>query len=473
MPKKVKDDSDSDKKPKKKTKAKKKTTKKKDKGITINLNVGSTGGNNKKTGRGGKGGFGGGVKNNRGFFSYASKDKNTNKYNTTEPANIRPLAHNSSMVSGHLDKNDAKDIEKLQNKLTIQDNNIIQGVEHLKTLQNQLIKLENTPNKEVVYIQSPYNNNVPESAIKEVRRGPGRPRKNVIIEEVKEKKKPGPKPKVKTIIIKEDKVKKKPGPKPKVQENLSTKFDDAGDKNFEDIPAVIPNNMKIINKMKTRAQSKKETIPPEQIKVYGTEAPIPQFSFNENPEPFLKPNDNNENNITEVVGKTSKPKISKGKTTKLFTHDNIKKLLDKNKLDELIKEYNLNKEEIETLLGPRSKTKLQNYLYEVLNNPEVKNPGEEIDIFPNADNPFDEGLNMSVKKKRKSKKNESLDVYTAENPLLDDLNQATADLDKLLDQTILNTSGLNILSGGSLDESLYDEDPDLLSNIMFGGAQQV
>jgi hypothetical protein len=132
-------DSDKKKKTKKKTKPKKKTTKKKDKGITINLNVGSTGGNNKKTGKGGKGGFGGGVKNNRGFFSYASKDKNPNKYNTTEPANIRPIAHNSSMVSGHLDKNDAKDIEKLQNKLTIQDDNITRGVEHLKNLQNQLI----------------------------------------------------------------------------------------------------------------------------------------------------------------------------------------------------------------------------------------------------------------------------------------------------------------------------------------------
>jgi hypothetical protein len=149
------------------------------KGITINLNVGSTGGNNKKTGRGGKGGLGGGVKNNRGFFSYASKDKNTNKYNTTEPANIRPISYNFSLVSGYIDKNDAKDIEKLQNKLTIQDNNIIKGVESLKNLQNKLIKLENTPNKEVVYIQSPYNNNIPASAIKEVKRGPGKSGKRI------------------------------------------------------------------------------------------------------------------------------------------------------------------------------------------------------------------------------------------------------------------------------------------------------
>jgi hypothetical protein len=120
-------DSDKKKKTKKKTKPKKKTTKKKDKVITINLNVGSTGGNNKKT----------------------KKRKNTKGQilNTTAPANIRPLAHNQSMVSGHLDKNYAKDIEKLQNKLTIQDNNIIQGVESLKNLQNQLIQIENSPKK--------------------------------------------------------------------------------------------------------------------------------------------------------------------------------------------------------------------------------------------------------------------------------------------------------------------------------------
>ena len=81
--------------------------------------------------------FGGGVKSNRGFFSYASKDKNATKYNTTEPANIRPISYNSNLVSGYVDKNDAKDIEKLKDKLTIQDNNIIQGVESLKNLQNQ------------------------------------------------------------------------------------------------------------------------------------------------------------------------------------------------------------------------------------------------------------------------------------------------------------------------------------------------
>ena len=36
---------------------------------------------------------------------------------------IKPLAYNQSMVSGHLDKNDAKDIEKIKDKLTKQDNN--------------------------------------------------------------------------------------------------------------------------------------------------------------------------------------------------------------------------------------------------------------------------------------------------------------------------------------------------------------
>jgi hypothetical protein len=214
-------DSDKKKKVKKKTKAKKKTTKKKDKGITINVNVGSSGGNNKKTGKGGKGGFGGGVKSNRGFFSYASKDKNANKYNTTEPANIKPLAYNQSMVSGHLDKNDAKDIEKIKDKLTKQDNNIIQGVESLKNLQNQLFQIENSPKKEIVYLQSPYNNDIPASAIKEVKKR-GRPKNPYKVELPKETKGKGQVGRPKGS---KNKPKNSTAAEPK--QNLSVKFEEA------------------------------------------------------------------------------------------------------------------------------------------------------------------------------------------------------------------------------------------------------
>jgi hypothetical protein len=61
---------------------------------------------------------------------------------------------------------------------------------------------------------------------------------------------------------------------------------------------------------------------------------------------------------------------------------------------------------------------------------------------------------MSTRKRRQRKKNDSNDV------------------DNLLDETILNTSGLNNISGGSLDESLNNEDPNYLSNLMAGGYSQ-
>jgi len=454
MPKKVKDDSDSDKKPKKKTKAKKKTTKKKDKGITINLNVGSTGGNNKKSRKGGKGGFGGGVKNNRGFFSYASKDKNTNKYNTTEPANIKPLAYNSNLVSGHLDKNDAKDIEKLQNKLTIQDNNIIKGVESLKNLQNQLIQIENSPKKEVVYIQSPYNNNVPASAIKEEKKR-GRPKKGYTVVLPKEKgngqvgrpkgSKNKPKPKTNddnyqdivieplniASVIKEETKKegKKRGPKPKntttePKQNLSVKFKSVID------PVKIPTQ---------------------------TDTPL----FNKNPEPLLKSDDNNENDINEVIGKTSKPRTSKGvvftkskKTKSIITYEKVNQFIDEGKVDELINEYTLNRNMVKLLMGPRQKTKLKDYLYEVINNPET--PADEINIIQDVKSPYDQGLNLpSTIKKSQRENRENLSVTDSANPFKKDIE----DFDRLINQNqTLENRGLNNLSGGSLDDSLVDDD---------------
>jgi hypothetical protein len=290
----VDSDSDKKKKVKKKTKAKKKTTKKKDKGITINVNVGSSGGNNKKTGKGGKGGFGGGVKNNRGFFSYASKDKNAHKYNTTEPANIKPLAYNQSMVSGHLDKNDAKDIEKIKDKLTKQDNNIIQGVESLKNLQNQLFQIENSPKKEIVYIQSPYNN-IPVSAIKE-RKKPGPKPKNVIIEEVKENRRRG-RPR---IPEDQKKNKKKKSTTTEPIQNLSVQFEEVKDP----------------------------------VKVYTNpqDEPVSTYSFSENTEPFFQPGDNGDDDnlfnytadIPEQVKQAQKKQIIK-KTTKTFITQQYRK----------------------------------------------------------------------------------------------------------------------------------------------------
>jgi hypothetical protein len=284
MTKKIKDDSDSDKKPKKKTKAKKKTTKKKDnKGITINVNVGTGGNNNKKSRKGGK-------------------NKNKNVLNTTAPANIRPISYNSSLVSGYIDKNDAKDIEKLQNKLTTQDDNIIRGVESLKTLQNKLIKLENTPNKEIVYIQSP---NAPVSAIKEGKRKPGRPKKTYKVEYPKESKPRGRPPKAKT--------------------NLSDKFEEV-----------------ITPKKKNKVgRPKKVSIQPDPVKVSIPDnlQTIPQFSFSDSTESFFKPGDNGDDdnifNYTadipiEIRQAQGQKKINKN--TKTYIKQQYRKY-DENDLD--------------------------------------------------------------------------------------------------------------------------------------------
>lgn len=455
MTKKIKDDSDSDKKPKKKTKAKKKTTKKKDnKGVTINVNVGG-GNNNKKGGKGGKGGFGGGVKSNRGFFSYASKDKNANKYNTTEPANIRPISYNSSLVSGHIDKNDAKDIEKLQNKLTIQDDNIIRGAESLKTLQNKLIKLENTPNKEIVYIQSPYNNNVPESAIKEVKvKGKvGRPRKSVIIEEIKEKQKPGPKPKVKTIIIKEDKVKKKPGPKPKVKIN--------DDDNYQDI-VVQPYNITSAIKEEKRKGRPKGV--PNKPKTTTTAATTTITEVNQNLLPKFKDainpvKDENIKSIKDQLLENIKPK---NKPTKKFIKAILKEA-DTEKITKLLNEHGI--KGLPDHLK-KDKKKITDYIYNIANNPDV--PVSTIKFYETPTTKGEEMFNEYFSEKlQKQEENEAKQInseYKSRKQMRKEAKEAKESAKKekqvtfdLKDpQESLSNTGVNMGGGGSILENLLN-----------------
>jgi len=127
MPKKLKiidsDDyySESDEKPKTKK------TKKSKKSIIVNVNID---GKTKK-------------KRKKRTNKKTTNKTKSNVYNSTPPANIRPvIGYNHSLVSGNIDKNDAKEIEKIKN-------NIEKGGQIINELKNEIIELDTNINKEI------------------------------------------------------------------------------------------------------------------------------------------------------------------------------------------------------------------------------------------------------------------------------------------------------------------------------------
>jgi hypothetical protein len=136
---------------------------------------------------------------------------------TTAPPRPRPITHNQPMVSGHFDKNDAKDIEKIKE-------NITKGAAVIQNIQEE---------------------------IKEEKRARGRPKgsknKTIITEET---------------IIPVSAIKTRAQRKPKTPKT----------------PIIEPLN---ITPKKKKGRPKKEEIPPEQTKVYTNpkNEPLPQFSL--------------------------------------------------------------------------------------------------------------------------------------------------------------------------------------------------
>jgi len=279
---------------------------------------------------------------------------------TTAPPQPRPITHNQPMVSGHFDKNDAKEIEKIKDSIN-------KGAAVILDIKEE---------------------------IKEEKRARGRPKgsKNKIIEKVEEK----------DVII-------------------------------------IPPTSSI----KTRAQRKAKEPKTPTVAPYKLKSAI-------------KPK-------SEKISKPVKSVITKTK---------IKEMLKKKQLDALLIEYEIDDKNVKRYLS--NQQKLADYLYEVINNPEK--PPNEVPLFVKNPNPYESGLNDSVSKSNKPNVSFGLSpikfqsvINSNENDrsFNDTLQSFDVDaIDRLLDQSnSMINQGLNVSSGGSLDDS-YQEDSNLLSNLM-------
>ena len=334
---------------------------------------------------------------------------------TTAPPQPKPITHNQPMVSGHFDKNDAKDIEKIKE-------NITKGAAVILDIQEE---------------------------IKEEKRARGRPKgsKNKIIEKVEEKdviiipptssiktraQRKAKEPKTPTVApltiksaIKPPKENKQRGRPPKVKQDLSYKF--------------------------------KEVIDPVKVESQ-VDAPL-LFSDAPDKSNILFPDDDDEQLITNI--KPIKEQLLenvKAKSKTVITKTAILNILkddDVNKTTKLLSEYGI------TGLPDhlkKNKQKIAEYIYNIANKPDEPASITKFHTTPTnkGEEMFNEYFSEKLQKHEIDAENEIISKKKTKAPKKGKEVKFN-DVDALIDpQNSLSNTGVNMGGGGSILENLLN-----------------